>query len=591
MTRIHWTNAVSADFGTAADWSGGVVPGRTDAAILDAAGAAFTVTASTREAVRSIQTAANATLLISSDTRVQFTAARGTGAGANAGTIKVVGPNANITAKLQVAGTIDNIGAVVVGDTTGVTGATGDLVVGTKGNPSLTLTGGGNLLLAANSFIEPCPAVPVGTVVTLTNVDNTISGAGAIGSEQAWVLTNEAAGVIDASAASQFTLFGTITNAGLVENTGSGTLVLDVATLDDTSGGTLKTGSQFAIADSTIIDAHLDFAAGATVDAIFTNNVLVTQTLTNQGFVAIYQNGALSIAGTIDNVGVIDNQGQLLFGPGASTLSGGGAIALESGFGAGIVGDNGATITNVDNTISGAGFIGLETNPCTLVNEAAGVIDANAGAALTVDDYSAPTQNAGLMEATGAGGLVIEKQIDNTGTIFADGGNVTVVGAAFGAGVAKIDNGTLNFESGCNEAVIFTGAAGELELAKSADYRKSITGFSLTGGTSLDLRDVGFVSAGEATYSGSATKGVLTVTDGTNTALIYLKGDYLGARFTASSDGHGGTSVVATSGGATSHRFAEAMAGFAPRSATVALVANNHEGLRQPMLAKPAMAA
>ena len=51
------------------------------------------------------------------------------------------------------------------------------------------------------------------------------------------------------------------------------------------------------------------------------------------------------------------------------------------------------------------------------------------------------------------------------------------------------------------------------------------------------------------TLSGTAKGGVLTVSDGTHTALIDLKGDYLGATFTAASDGHGGTVVTATTPG------------------------------------------
>ena len=52
------------------------------------------------------------------------------------------------------------------------------------------------------------------------------------------------------------------------------------------------------------------------------------------------------------------------------------------------------------------------------------------------------------------------------------------------------------------------------------------------------------MSAGEATYKGSASGGILTVSDGTHTARIHLDGDYRKATFTASSDGHGGTIAV-----------------------------------------------
>jgi hypothetical protein len=91
------------------------------------------------------------------------------------------------------------------------------------------------------------------------------------------------------------------------------------------------------------------------------------------------------------------------------------------------------------------------------------------------------------------------------------------------------------------EAVTFTGTTGVLELAHSQTYSGTISGFSTTGGTSLDLADIAFVSSTKATFSGTSASGVLTVTDGTHTAHINLTGNYTASTFTASSDGNGGT--------------------------------------------------
>ena len=38
MAQIHWLNDISGSFTNAADWNGGMVPGPSDDAILDAAG-------------------------------------------------------------------------------------------------------------------------------------------------------------------------------------------------------------------------------------------------------------------------------------------------------------------------------------------------------------------------------------------------------------------------------------------------------------------------------------------------------------------------------------------------------------------------
>jgi hypothetical protein len=103
-----------------------------------------------------------------------------------------------------------------------------------------------------------------------------------------------------------------------------------------------------------------------------------------------------------------------------------------------------------------------------------------------------------------------------------------------------IAGGVLEFDSTFTQNVGFTGASGTLVLALSQDYTGTVSGFSTSGGTSLDLRDIAFVSVGEASFSA----GVLTVSDGTHAAHIKLVGDFSGSTFTASSDGHGGTLVT-----------------------------------------------
>lgn len=107
MTAIHCLNSVSYSFANASDWSGGSVSGASDGAILDAARTKLnTVTTSADETVKSVQTAATATLSIADGT---FSAASGTEMGANAGTIELAG-----FATLQVGGAFDNSGAVIL---------------------------------------------------------------------------------------------------------------------------------------------------------------------------------------------------------------------------------------------------------------------------------------------------------------------------------------------------------------------------------------------------------------------------------------------------------------------------------------------
>ncbi len=144
-----------------------------------------------------------------------------------------------------------------------------------------------------------------------------------------------------------------------------------------------------------------------------------------------------------------------------------------------------------------------------------------------------------------------------------------------GSGSALVDAGALFFLSSFSQNVTFSGATGILELAQSTAFRASLTGFSKYGGTSLDLFDVAFTGAGEASFSGTKTSGVLTVSDGTHTARITLIGDYRNVVFVASSTGGDGV-IIAASGAAITaskppapplHTLVAAMAGLGAGSA------------------------
>jgi autotransporter family porin len=198
--------------------------------------------------------------------------------------------------------------------------------------------------------------------------------------------------------------------------------------------------------------------------------------------------------------------------------------------------------------------------------------------------------NAGTVIAAEGGTLTVGTALANSGTLAAEG-TLIVEKAVTGAGVAEINGGTLDFLSTFDEAVDFLGL-GTLALSHSQGYLGQITGFSASGGADLDLGDIRFVGAGEATFSGTTSGGVLTVTGGTHTANINLVGDYLDATFVASSDGAGGTDVVAQSAQTPSPaHFASAMAAIIGHGVAAGLIDARAvtEG-RQMMLAAPRLA-
>ncbi len=546
MTKIHWFNAVDGDFNTAADWDAGVAPGAEDRAFLGALdGSAYTVTASSDEIVGGLRIAANATLAIT-------------------GGVFVVRRD------------IGNSGVIALNS------AGGDVRLEINGATATTLRGGGQIILGddKSGFIGATRRHHG----DLVNVDNTISGAGRM-EGLGFRFDNQAAGVVNATESHNLVLKHVVcANEGLLEGTGAGGLTLKATTT--ILGG--PNGVILAGADSTV---HLRGAtiSGGTLSSTGSGRIVVTgfdskkggarwegltSTVHNRAVVDVVS--LLQLQGMIDNSGAImcKHRGQIDIGDRGATLTGGGSIALHSRNA--IFGETlHSKLINVDNTISGAGLIGssFSFDQVTLFNQQNGVIDATARKGLTINRGKTTVKNDGLIETTGVGVCDVVSGVVNNGTLMAAGGALTVEGAVTGTGSGAVDGGTLAFGSSFTEDVRFSGTAGVLALAQSQGYAGKVSGFSLAGGTSLDLRDIGFTDAGEATFSGDATSGVLTVTDGTHTAHITLIGDYRASTFVASSDGNGGTFVQDPSAGpvassppriapVASHTFVAAMAGM-----------------------------
>src|SRR5262249_15773760 len=175
-----------------------------------------------------------------------------------------------------------------------------------------------------------------------------------------------------------------------------------------------------------------------------------------------------------------------------------------------------ATLTNVDNFISGAGQIGSGDGSLTLISQ--GTIDANdSGGVLTLSTGHIIT-NAGLLEASNGGALLINDGVS--------GGTATIAG------------GTLTFNAQSNVNVTFnngtgTPTYGELVLADAPTFTGQIFGFTGTApgpatSAAIDLSDINFANLNSETYTenSAGTGGTLTVSDGTNAAALSFSGDY-----------------------------------------------------------------
>jgi hypothetical protein len=170
-----------------------------------------------------------------------------------------------------------------------------------------------------------------------------------------------------------------------------------------------------------------------------------TGTGANAGAITVESGAFLTVGGTVKNSGVITLNGTGVLSVSRDTiLEGGGKLILSDNLGnANQNIGGGPQLTNVDNLISGSGYIGVP-----IVNESKGVIDANGSNSLSVN-ANGPylLTNAGVLEATSTGGLHLGGSITNTASgvigAFGAGSNVTIQG-----GGGTLSGGTLETSGG-----------------------------------------------------------------------------------------------------------------------------------------------
>jgi hypothetical protein len=141
---------------------------------------------------------------------------------------------------------------------------------------------------------------------SLTNLNNTITGGGSIFGS--FALTNDAAGVIDATGRMGFhTLGETAVNDGLVESTGSGLLDIETTTLNDAGGGQVSVGHRLWLDGSTIEGGSLTVKSTGTVQSAAKSGTidLGTGTVVNDGVIIGWAAG-LTIDGALDNAHIAE---------------------------------------------------------------------------------------------------------------------------------------------------------------------------------------------------------------------------------------------------------------------------------------------
>jgi hypothetical protein len=471
-----------------------------------------------------------------------------------------------VTGTLTDAGTFDQAGFIELADgalvnKAGATWTLADgvlLAAGDKGK----FTNAGTLVRGAVTSANHIAAdfINTGTVQigsgTLfvdgpaNSLAGTVTGAGTLGfgggvSTLGPDLTLTTAAVSIKGAATSVILDETLTWAGGWTQSGGSVSIA--------SGDTLKfTGAGDSFSGTVTGAGTVDFAAGS--DSFKT--LALSTAHTAIGAATVTLTGGIGVSGLVTATG-----SSFTIAATGAAVSGGGMLQLLGAADAVVGATTTATLTNADR-IMGAGHIG--GGSMILLNQGAGVIDGTG--ALSIDTGAQSIVNAGLIEATGAGVVSVASAVNNSGVLEAAKGTLIVNGVVTGAGKLMIENGgTADFASAFTENVTFAVGGGTLELASSQGYSGTITGFANTG-AKLDLADIDYGAGTKATYSGTTSAGVLTVTDGTHTAKIHLAGNFTGSTWILAGDGHGGTTVVdpPAAGTADAAPLASAIASFAP---------------------------
>jgi uncharacterized repeat protein (TIGR01451 family) len=465
----------------------------------------------------------------------------------------------------------------------------GRINVSANGNPTylsmggaVTLTGGGAVVMSvgANGNTPYIRADVAGA--TLTNVNNTISGRGVFGTGGSSALSgfvNQSGGTVNANSSGNILIINSAgaVNQGLWEASGGG--VLQTSVTVNNAGGTITGGATSQVQFLTNTDVQggsltggAPTANGTEVAGFFGtangNGVILDGTtqgaLNNAAIYSASNAGDTELLGTINNTGSFlvtanGNPTYLSMG-GAVTLTGAGTVVMSLGTNGNtpyIRSDTaGATLTNVNNTISGVGQIGVggSTTLSSLVNQ--GIIDAT-GNALQIDATAVQNQN--LLEATAGGTLEISTLVNNSG------GNITANGT--GAQVqflngTHIEGGTLNtlnsplFFGTLNGNGALLDGTTQGVLNNTAAYTSGNSGDTELMGTINNTGSFTVAANGNPTYlsmSGAVTLtggGSVVMSVGTNGNTPYIRQDPGSSSLINVNNTISGRGVIGTGGSA-----------------------------------------
>ena len=490
--------------------------------------------------------------------------------GTLSGTLSGTHSVANGTA-LSITGTVNNTGTIALN----AAGSGADLaIVG-----AATLTGAGKVTLSNNigNVIGSN-----GTTATLTNANNTISGAGTIGDSQ---LTLNNQSTINANGSLALVIgtgTNTVTNSGTLEATSTGGLDIDAnvnnsktiealgtnakvvvqGAITNTSSGLILasgSGAQVDLSNATISGGTLQtFGSKAFIETVAGFNAFNGGAISSGSTVEINSSTTLAIGGAVKNSGALlvnggtlDVEGALIGG--VTDISGAGkmVIATASSENVAFVGNSaGQVVLDQAPSYTGqiSGFGTTQSIDLADINFAGGVTMSyapsnrrNTSGVLTIKEGS----NTVSLELEGSYTLANFRVASdgNGGTLLTDPSLIT---QQPGNKAATVGNNTvLEVNTHDSGNVTFTGTSGTLWLDQPSTFTGKVSG--LGAQNDIDLSTIAFGAHATLGYSpnNNNTGGTLSVTNGSQSASIALLGNYMASSFVMGSDNHGGTMVLA----------------------------------------------
>ncbi len=437
----------------------------------------------------------------------------------------------------QNGATLDGIGTLdtAAGSTTDVSSFTlgGSLVWQNFG----TVGEAGTFQLGDNTFNAARFINEKGGKYELTN-DNGISIGAAFGS----LFVNQ--GTIEATAGSGTSqIFAEVTDTGAVV-VQSGTI--EFLGFNNSFAGAISGAGTFEIGGSGVNVIEKGATITTPVFDITNSPLVALGEILSYGGTFNFTGGDLSLGGvsltlsgsdTFSNNATFDGTGTLVTAKGSavalSTVVLGGAVDWQ----------NSGKISESSTLQIGDGSLDVPK----FVNMKGGILNFTTDVGITLGSPPTPptlsfmnSAGATVAKTGGSGDSEISVDFINNGAVVVDTGEIQFQALVSGAGTFKIEPGTvLQFDGSVakGSTVDFaTKTGGELSLLDSQGFAAAIEGFGGSKTDEIYLNDINFNSgAFHMTYKPSKTGGVLTVTDGTHTAMLDFFGKYTIANFNASS--------------------------------------------------------